>query len=102
MESILPKEFLLEACERSEKFSMTSIRDRGAYFMCLISGKRNISDAMRIMGCSMNDTVAFMAFESGNERELEGCGIIFEKYSFPEDSMDIYGQMTMTEMELIN
>lgn len=102
MDSPLPEEYLLEACRRSEKFSQSPIRDRGAYFMCLIAGRRNISDAMKIMGCGMNDTVAFMAFESGHEIELKNCGVIMEKYSFPTDSRGIYGQMTMTEMELIN
>ncbi len=102
METPFPEEYILEACRRSEKFNRTSIRDQGAYFMCLVAGRRNISDAMKLVGCGMNDTVAFIAFESGHENELKNCGVITETYLFPKDSREIYGQMTMTEMELIN
>ncbi len=97
-----PKDYILEACIRSEKYGETSIRNRGAYFLCLLSGERNIRDAMNLLGCKDNDTKAILVIESGHNNELENLGISFTSMEQSCDRPDFYSSMAMVEMELIH
>ncbi len=100
--SSYPKEYILEACTRSEKYRETSIRNRGAYLLCLLSGERNISDAMSILGCRDEDTKAILIIDNGHHDELETMGITFSNMEQSGDMPDLYSSMALVEMELIH
>ena len=97
-----PRDYILEACIRSEKYGETSIRNRGAYFLCLLSGERNIRDAMNLLGCKDTDIEAILAIESGHSDELEKMGISFTSMEQSGDRPDFYSSMALVEMELIH
>ncbi len=98
-----PVEFIKEAYDRSAKFSSTRFRERSSYFLCLLSGKTNLDNAIKEVGFCHNDRNGIFLTDSEDilHQLSEYVDQIIPYVTDVSDSKKFYGEMTMVELELI-
>lgn len=95
--------YIMEAWKRSAAYRRTRIRERGLYFLCLLTRNRKIEDAIRTGGYDSIQKSALLITEvdlSG----LFGDDICFEAKQYEnreEKAKESYFEMTLVEEELI-
>jgi hypothetical protein len=98
------KPALVEAWERSEKFPKTRVRDRGMYFLCLITGETNLERAKEIGGYKHDDRRSYIIYEDHDRHFIDDLkGITSIPYTnLSDEGKTFYFEMTMVELELIH
>jgi hypothetical protein len=101
--SRLSSEALIEGWNRSEKFNKTRIRERGLYFLCLISGTRKIDEAKVVSGYNENDHMTSIIFENDEAELIKSIGNLklVPHENNKVEGKEFYFRMTMVELELI-
>ena len=97
------KPALVEAWERSMKFSRTRIRDRSMYFLCLITGESHLDRAKEFGGYGLDDRTSYLIFEDHDRNFIDDIkGVKSYPYGkLADEGKTFYFEMTMAELELI-